>query len=76
MLKNAGLPAMDAETEKLRDYQAAFEYSKKSQAELTQMIQAKEKEMLGCPADQLAAWKRGVLSRGTTQVDRFRPEYF
>jgi len=47
MLRNAGLPAIDAETEKLRDYQAAFEYSKKSQAELTQMIQAKEKEMLG-----------------------------
>ena len=47
MLRNAGLPAIDTETEKLRDYQAAFEYSKKSQAELTQMIQAKEKEMLG-----------------------------
>ncbi len=47
LLRNAGLPAMEAEIEKLRDYQAAFEYSKKSQAELTQMIQAKEKEMLG-----------------------------
>ena len=46
-VRNAGMPALDAETEKLRDYQAAFEYSKKSQAELAQMIQAKEKEMLG-----------------------------
>jgi hypothetical protein len=47
MLRNAGLPAIDAEIEKLRDYQAAFEYSKKSQAELAKLIQAKEKEMLG-----------------------------
>jgi len=46
-LRNAGMPAIETEIEKLRDYQAAFEYSKKSQAELTQMIQAKEKEMLG-----------------------------
>ena len=46
-LRNAGMPAIETETEKLRDYQAAFEYSKKSQAELAQMIQAKEKEMLG-----------------------------
>ena len=46
MLRNAGLAAIEAETEKLHDYQAAFEYSKKSQAELAQMIQAKEKELL------------------------------
>jgi len=46
-LRNAGLPAIETEIEKLHDYQAAFEYSKKSQAELAQMIQAKEKEMLG-----------------------------
>ena len=46
MLKNAGMAAIEAETEKLHDYQAAFEYSKKSQAELAQMIQAKEKELL------------------------------
>jgi hypothetical protein len=47
MLRNAGLPAIEAEIEKLHDYQAAFEYSKKSQAELAQMIQAKEKEIAG-----------------------------
>ena len=41
------MPAIETEIEKLHDYQAAFEYSKKSQAELAQMIQAKEKEMLG-----------------------------
>src|SRR5215213_8732192 len=47
MLRNTGLPAIETEIEKLHDYQAAFEYSKKSQAELAQMIQAKEKEVLG-----------------------------
>ncbi|HEX9331597.1 MAG TPA: hypothetical protein VF896_06900 [Anaerolineales bacterium] len=47
MLKGAGLQVIQTEIDKLSDYQAAFEYSKKSQAELAQMIQAKEKEMLG-----------------------------
>ncbi len=47
MLTNSGLPAIEMELEKLRDYQAAFEYARKSQAEITQMVQAKEKELLG-----------------------------
>jgi hypothetical protein len=47
MLKEAGLKAINAEMEKLGDYQAAFEYSKKSQTEMAQMIQAQEKEILG-----------------------------
>jgi hypothetical protein len=47
MLRSAGLPAIETEMEKLHDYQAAFEYSRKSQAELAQMIQANEKELLG-----------------------------
>ena len=47
MLKNAGLKAIEMEIDRLSDYQAAFEYSKKSQTELGQMIQAKEKELLG-----------------------------
>ncbi|HLO14027.1 MAG TPA: hypothetical protein VK206_04300 [Anaerolineales bacterium] len=47
MLKGAGLQAIQTEIDKLGDYQAAFEYAKKSPAELAQMIQAKEQEMLG-----------------------------
>jgi len=47
MLRDAGLKAIEQEMDKLGDYRAAFEYSRKSQAELAQMIQAKEKEMLG-----------------------------
>ncbi len=46
MLRDAGLKAVEDETDKLAEYQTAFEYSKKSQAELAQMIQAREKEML------------------------------
>jgi len=47
MLSDAGFKALEMEMDKLSDYQAAFEYSRKSQAELAQMIQAREKEMLG-----------------------------
>ncbi|HET9913327.1 MAG TPA: hypothetical protein VFQ13_15635 [Anaerolineales bacterium] len=47
MLQNTGWKAIEMELEKLSDYQAAFEYSRKSQAELAQMVQAREKEMLG-----------------------------
>ena len=47
VLQTAGMKAIENELEKLSDYQAAFEYSRKSQAELTQMIQAKEKELQG-----------------------------
>ena len=46
MLRNAGMKAIENEMDKQSDYQAAFEYAKKSQAELAQMIQAKEKELL------------------------------
>ena len=47
MLTNSGLPAIETEIEKLHDYQAAYEYARKSQAEITQMVQSKEKELLG-----------------------------
>src|SRR5215213_668 len=47
MLRDVGLKAIEVEMDKLSEYQAAFEYSKKSQAELAQLIQAKEKEILG-----------------------------
>jgi hypothetical protein len=47
MLRDAGLRAIEMEMDRLSDYQAAFEYSKKSPTELAQIIQAKEKEMLG-----------------------------
>ena len=46
ILQTVGMKAIETEMEKLSDYQAAFEYSRKSQAELAQMIQAKEKELL------------------------------
>jgi hypothetical protein len=45
MLQTTGMNAIESEMERLGDYQAAFEYAKKSQAELAQMIQAKEKEL-------------------------------
>ena len=47
MLREAAIKAIETEMEKLSDYQAAFEYSRKSQAELVQLMQAREKEMLG-----------------------------
>lgn len=46
MLRDAGLKAVEDETDKLIEYQTAFEYSKKSPVELAQMIQAREKEMM------------------------------
>lgn len=47
MLRNAGLPALEMELGKLGDYLTAFDYTAKPPAEWQQMIQAKEKEMLG-----------------------------
>lgn len=46
-LREGGLRALETEIQKLSDYQAAFDYSRKSQAELDQMIQARQKELLG-----------------------------
>lgn len=43
MLKGAGLKAVETELDKLSDYHAAFEFAKKPAAELTQMIQEKER---------------------------------
>jgi len=47
MLRSGGVPALQAEADKVADYQAAYEYAKKSPGELSQMIQAKEKEVAG-----------------------------
>ncbi len=46
MLRDAGLKAVEDEMERLGEYQAAYEYSRKSPAERAQMIQAEEREML------------------------------
>lgn len=43
MLKGNGLKAVETELNKLSNYQAAFEFAKKPEAELTQMIQEKER---------------------------------
>ena len=47
MLRDAALATINAETDKLSDYQAALEYAKTSKAELAEMIKAREKELLG-----------------------------
>lgn len=45
ILQNAGMQAIEMEMDKLSDYQAAFEYARKSESELKQMIEAKAKEL-------------------------------
>ena len=47
MLRDAVLATINAEMDKLSDYQAALEYAKKSKTELVEMIKAREKELLG-----------------------------
>lgn len=47
MLREAALAAIETEINQLHDFLAALEVSRKSEAELAKMIEAKEKELLG-----------------------------
>ena len=60
VLQNAGMKAVEMEMDKLSDYQAAFEYSRKSQSEMAQMIQAREKEILKIEQSRLQLEKEAA----------------
>ena len=63
MLQTVGMNAIEAEMDRLGDFQAAFEFAKKSQAELVQMIQAKEREL------QAVEQSRSQLEKEATALE-------